>query len=163
MRYVDKQLGYLYNHLQTAGYFDHGILIITGDHRAMLPVSEVETSKYGDAASAMVPMVIVWKNGQLPGIITDHFQQTDLLYSVQAVVSDEYCRPVYRGNFLASRPEPPQCVLHARGDDRDIIYTRCHDGQAHIKLDGDNTRVIDGDLDRSQQLVRMINYHRINF
>src|SRR5437867_11877469 len=66
MRYVDRQIGSLYDALDRSGFLEDGVLIITGDHRQMTPVAAEELRRFGDAAPAMIPMVIVWTKGGLP-------------------------------------------------------------------------------------------------
>lgn len=77
--YVQEQLWWLYQELDRRRYFDNGVLIITGDHRKMYPVSEQERERYGDSAKARIPLVIIGK-GAARGAVDDRlFQQADLL------------------------------------------------------------------------------------
>jgi hypothetical protein len=45
---------------------------------------------------------------------------------------------------------------------RDMIYTRCGKNELSIKLDGNNTRIVSGEIDDASILLDTINYHRIN-
>jgi hypothetical protein len=65
--------------LSEMGFFDHGILLITGDHRQMRPVSDAETLRYGDSARARVPLLVIGKGFQGGRIDDRFFQQSDLL------------------------------------------------------------------------------------
>lgn len=74
-----RQLVQFYRELAASGFFDHGILLITGDHRQMRPLSDTETRRYGDSARARVPLLVIG-SGYRRGRIDDRFfQQSDLL------------------------------------------------------------------------------------
>ena len=73
------QLTAFYQRLRESGYFEHGILLITGDHRQMRPLTEMETDRYGASARARVPLLVIGE-GYLRGAIDERFfQQSDLL------------------------------------------------------------------------------------
>jgi hypothetical protein len=77
--YVQKELWWLHDQLRERGFFDNGILLITGDHRRMSPVPESEREVYGESAKARIPLVIIGK-GAPKGVLDDRlFQQSDLL------------------------------------------------------------------------------------
>jgi hypothetical protein len=83
--YVQEELWWLYDRLLKAGFFENGLLVITGDHRKMLPISGSERSRYGDSAKARIPLVIVGA-GIPEGVIDDRlFQQADLLRMLDRV------------------------------------------------------------------------------
>jgi hypothetical protein len=74
-----QQLLRFYAELSASGFFDHGILLITGDHRQMRPLQQFETERYGDSARARVPLLLIG-NDYVPGLIDERFfQQSDLL------------------------------------------------------------------------------------
>jgi len=74
-----EQLLSFYSQLSEIGFFEHGILLITGDHRQMRPVSKTETDRYGSSARARVPLLVIG-NAYPPGLIDKRFfQQSDLL------------------------------------------------------------------------------------
>lgn len=65
--------------LERHGYFEQGMLLITGDHRQMRPLTEAETQRYGDSARSRVPLLVIG-SGLPAGKIDDRlFQQADLL------------------------------------------------------------------------------------
>jgi len=74
-----RQLVRFCTELTRMDFFDHGILLITGDHRQMRPVSDAEILRYGDSARARVPLLVIGKD--FPGGRFDDrfFQQSDLL------------------------------------------------------------------------------------
>jgi len=65
--------------LERSGFFEEGILLITGDHRHMRPLTGEETARYGDSAKARIPLLAMGRG--LPEGVTDtrFFQQSDLL------------------------------------------------------------------------------------
>ena len=77
--YVQEELWWLYGELSKRGFFDNGLLVITGDHRKMFPISGSERERYGDSAKARVPLVVIGKD--IPEDVVDDrwFQQADLL------------------------------------------------------------------------------------
>lgn len=77
--YVQEELWWLYEELARRNFFDNGLLIITGDHRKMAPISEAERRRYGEGAKARIPLVIIGA-GAPAGVVDDRlFQQADLL------------------------------------------------------------------------------------
>lgn len=74
-----QQLQSFYTQLSMGGFFDNGILLITGDHRQMRPLTTVETGRYGASARARVPLLVIGSR-YLAGKVDDRFfQQSDLL------------------------------------------------------------------------------------
>ena len=74
-----EQLLSFYSQLSHSGFFDNGILLITGDHRQMRPVSEAEIERYGASARARVPLLVIGKTYPRGQIDNRFFQQSDLL------------------------------------------------------------------------------------
>ncbi len=74
-----RQLTVFYGHLLETGYFEHGILLITGDHRQMRPKSVYELARYGDSAKARIPLLVIGKGYPGGKIDERFFQQSDLL------------------------------------------------------------------------------------
>lgn len=74
-----QQLVSFYMQLSASGFFENGILLITGDHRQMRPLTRTETERYGASARARVPLLVIG-SGYLEGTIDNRFfQQSDLL------------------------------------------------------------------------------------
>ena len=74
-----QQLRAFHTQIADAGFFENGILLVTGDHRQMRPVSEREVKRYGDSAKARVPLLVIGKDLPAGEIDTRFFQQSDLL------------------------------------------------------------------------------------
>lgn len=73
------QLTKFYRQLSESGYFENGILLVTGDHRQMRPLTAVETARYGGSARARVPLLVIGKDYPAGNIDGRFFQQSDLL------------------------------------------------------------------------------------
>ncbi len=74
-----QQLTDFHRKLEKADYFKDGILLITGDHRQMRPLTRKETERYGDSARARVPLLVIGKDYHRGEIDDRFFQQSDLL------------------------------------------------------------------------------------
>jgi hypothetical protein len=55
IRYVDEQIGKFHDGLRQRGFFDHGVLLVLGDHRTMTPLHEDEFLAHGERAFARIP------------------------------------------------------------------------------------------------------------
>ncbi len=77
--YVQDELAWLHGQLDRRGFFENGVLLITGDHRRMMPVHEAERERYGDSAKARIPLVVI--GAGVPRDVVDDrlLQQADLL------------------------------------------------------------------------------------
>jgi hypothetical protein len=88
--YVQEELWWLYRQLESRRFFDHGgLLVITGDHRKMTPVSEQERERFGESAKARVPLLLIG-NGVPSDRVDDRlWQQADILRMLdRALVPD---------------------------------------------------------------------------
>lgn len=84
-----QQLASFYLQLSESGYFENGILLVTGDHRQMRPITEVEIERYGASARARVPLLAIG-NAYTRGQIDDRFfQQSDLLRMLGRIEREE--------------------------------------------------------------------------
>jgi len=164
-RYVDKQIGAFYQKLLQSGFFKNGLLIIMGDHHAMIPLRRDEINKFGAAqAPARIPLVVSF--GDQGGIIEKRpFQQVDIFNSLKNLISDEQCTSTWAGDLLGADRLPARYIAYKRGDNRDIISIFNDGRELRIKLDGDNTRILNPkNLDNSMVnlVVHKINNERIS-
>ncbi len=158
--YADKQIGALVAELTQRHFFDNGILLISGDHRSMTPLFAAERDKFGDSAMGRVPMVIATNLPIARGALRGAFQQTDLVSSLDGLVSAHACRADDRGVFLTEHLTPPTYVLRARGDKRDrldvFFEANGKSQQGGIVLDGDDSRWLgDKPADWQQIMLRV--------
>ena len=161
-READKELNWFYDRLRDSGFFSNGILMITGDHRAMEPYSETEIARFGMSASARLPFVIVADHLRLPKVMDGVFQQHDLFASVRSVVSETHCYDRWEGNFLSVDPRSPMCIFHAKGESRDLVFVKCEREEGMVYLDGDETRFLEeGGVREPGVVIDRINMERI--
>jgi lipoteichoic acid synthase len=160
VRETDAQIGVLYEKLMAAGFFQNGLLFITGDHRATEPFRKAEFERFGAMARARIPAVIVTRAIQLPNMLPQEFQQADFRASIEALTGDRYCEGPEEGAFLSDPPTPAQCILHARADDRDLILVKCGTQLGTVKALGDATRFISGDVPNEPFIIQTINRTR---
>jgi lipoteichoic acid synthase len=162
MRYTDEQIAYFDAALRQRGFYDNGILLIVGDHRTMTPLAEDEFRRYGDRAFARVPMIVVGAT-DVPRVIDQAFQQTDLLPSLEWLLGGSSCTDLFHGNFLSAELKPPRYIAHVRGDDRNRIDIY-HSGNAvaGYHLDGDDSRWIDAPPPDAASVAAWIDVQRQN-
>lgn len=161
-RRADSALDGLYRTLEARGFFQNGILLVTGDHRSMTTVGSEEWARYGDSALARVPMVVAGASGLPKGPIAEAFQQTDLLPSLAQLVGEgQVCRHQGQGSFLRPDPQPPAHVIHARGDRRGRIDVYYPEGTGWIELAGDASRIGGVLPERTEAIAEQVHRDRI--
>jgi lipoteichoic acid synthase len=161
-RQADRELQDFYMKLRRSGFFSNGVLMITGDHRAMEPFSEDETRRFGMSASARLPFVVVADQLKLPKVVDGTFQQHDLFASIRSVVSNRYCHDRWEGSFLSTAPLSASCVFHAKGESRDLVYVRCGTEEGIVYLNSDDTRFLEGNVSERESVLDRINMVRID-
>ena len=81
---LDQLTGF-YQQLEDSGYFEKGVLLITGDHRQMRALTATETARYHDSARARVPLLLIGNNYPAGAVDDRFFQQADLLRMLASV------------------------------------------------------------------------------
>ncbi len=87
--YVQRELRWLHDELARRGFFEHGVLIITGDHRRMTPVTQAERQNYGESAKARVPLIVIGKGVPRDRVDDRWLQQADLLRMLDRVLQPD--------------------------------------------------------------------------
>jgi phosphoglycerol transferase MdoB-like AlkP superfamily enzyme len=165
--YMDSTVHAFYEQLQDSDFFDNGILLIVGDHRAMIPVTPAETERFGQAAVSLVPAIVV--GSELQGEIAAPFHQSDILPTLDRLTANEHCYTGAYRSLLEPELSERRCIYHARGDNRDHIDAFCplldgSEARAVVGLYGDDTQVLESrnmspELER--QVLLEINTHRV--
>ncbi len=162
LKFADKAIKEFAEQLEKAGYFNSGILVITGDHRAMLPVSENEYEKLGPLAHAAIPLVIIDGSNNKKEI-KGPYSHTDLGKSLAYLTLDKVCFNQFQKNIF--KEQENGCVIYQQMMDMGIIDVRCGDTYGQIQLEGDNTRFIKDNLNISpeekEDIIDYINYLRV--
>jgi len=161
IRYADRQLGNFFRRLRSTGFFERGVLLITGDHRAMTPMRAEEIRLHGPRALSRVPFVVVGKTSLPKGKQVVMAQQADLSNSIAAMVGGEACRSIERGRFLTMQVEAPAYVVHVRGDRRSWLNVYAEQRDGIVALDGDATAWLGEAPPEAAKMVGEINRERI--
>lgn len=160
-RDTDAQIGTFYKRLMASGFFQNGLLFITGDHRAMEPFQRQEFQRFGTSAPARIPAVIATHAVNLPPVLPQDFQQRDFPASIEALVGDRYCLRSLQGSFLSDPPKPPSCIMQVRGDDRDLIFVHCGTAEGSVLARGDATSFVSGAVPDEASIIQTINRTRV--
>jgi phosphoglycerol transferase MdoB-like AlkP superfamily enzyme len=135
-KYVDAQIGRFYRELERRGFFEHGVLLVLGDHRTMTPLHKKEYRDHGERAFARIPLVVAGAV-DMPPVVDAAFQQTDIVPSIAEFVGVDACTSAFTGHFLRNDPKPAGYVIHVRGDDRDRIDVYWDSRIGAFHADGD--------------------------
>jgi hypothetical protein len=160
-RETDAQIGAFYDRLSEAGFFQNGMLFITGDHRAMDLYRKSEFDRFGASAIARIPAVIATHALKLPKVLDQNFQQRDFSPSIEALVDDSYSLGPFQGSFLSEPPKPPNCIMHAMGIDRDFVFVKCGAAEGVVRAIGDATRFVSGSVPDEASIIQFINRSRV--
>lgn len=143
-RYADEQLGAFVRVLRAQGYFEHGVLIVTGDHRAMVPVSTQELQALGQQTYSRIPMLAIGAGIPAGQILQTPNAQTDLLPSLEQLVSQKaVCtNPSQALALNASAPQQAACIVTRRAYDLDQVFLQCGQQEYTVELDAERTRTV---------------------
>lgn len=159
-RYVDAQVGAFHDALRARGFFEHGVLIVLGDHRSMTPLGADEYAAQGERAFAHVPLVVVGAV-DMPKVVDAPFQQSDVLPSLAWLLGQPRCRDAFAGSFLRTDPQPPRYVMHVRGDDRNRIDVYHGDNDvAGFGLAGDDSDWLGSRPENAEDVAAWITVQR---
>lgn len=152
--YADKAFDMFIQSLRVRQYFDRGgVVVLTGDHRALTPVTSAEFDRFGDSAPARIPLIVIGDHlPQKATVTTAPFQQTDIAPSLAYLAGTEACFSSRQRNLFAAHQESGRCIFHARGDQTNLVTTFCPDETATVRLDGDDSDFI-GDPPRNRQAI----------
>lgn len=159
---VDAALGHLARTLERRGFFEAGMLLVVGDHRAMTPISAAELGRLGREAPVSIPFIAVGRTGLPAGEQRGDFQQTDLIPSLRFVVEGGTCRTAMQGRMLGPQPRPARYVVHADPLRRDRLVVLEDGERHHIVLDGDDTRWMERPPPDGAALLARINRERVD-
>ena len=160
-KYADAEIGRFHRELGKRGFFDHGVLLVLGDHRTMTPLHEDEYRAHGERAFARVPLVVAGK-ADLPKVVDAPFQQTDIVPSIADLAGLETCASPFTGHFLRAEPRPADYILHVRGDDRDRLDVYSGEtGVAAFRYDGDASGWSTAPPPRADDVAAWIDTHRV--
>lgn len=163
--YADRWAAWFYHELRARGFFDHGVLLITSDHRSMNPLHADERERFGLSASSRIPLILV--DDRLPRELTIDgiFKLSDILPSFRHRLEGTVCLDEFEASLFEQPPYNDNCAFHLRGSERGIVDVICADGEGQVRLDGDATafRDHDGiDAARRQRILDAIAKDRLD-
>ncbi|HZZ91643.1 MAG TPA: LTA synthase family protein [Usitatibacter sp.] len=140
-READRQIGRFVDALVKRGYFREGLLLISGDHRAMTPLDAHEEAVMGAGAAMRVPLVAIGPSAFVPhGRQPGRFQQADLIPSLTWLIGDRTCRAEWQGRFLGASPQPARYAINPDPQQRNRVSVLEGPSEYRMLLDGDDTR-----------------------
>ena len=151
IRYVDRSIYKFYQDLKENHFFDNGILVITGDHRAMNPYTSAERKKFGEFGIARVPLIIVGLEQKygIKDVPFSHSSLSGLLQYLNLPVAQ-----IYEFNQLpiekTGEPFRSKPILYQFHEPADKMIVLFKNKQYSIYLNGDDT-YIDGQMDQKMQ------------
>lgn len=89
MQFTDEAVAHFVQDLTRINYFRNGILVITGNHRASIPISKKEFDTYGRLSVARVPLIIIDKNVKT-FVSTNDISSASLGEIIQYLTLDTY-------------------------------------------------------------------------
>lgn len=121
VRHTDAALAAFVKGLSRRGFFERGLLFITGDHRSMTPRLPGEWEQLGEGYRSRVPALWLGGPWQGQGEVKGRWQQTDVMPSLLEALGVPGCLDAAAGRLFAPTPKPPRHVIHAAGDLRDEV------------------------------------------
>lgn len=147
IRYVDEAIYKFYNNLKAANFFENGMLIITSDHRAMLPFTSLEQRKLGRSGISKIPLIILG-SGLENKIYTEQASHNSIGAILEYLNLDS--ASFYEFNsipFLFREEKEKQkngFIIFQYHEPQDTLLVIAPDGKDYqIKLEGDKTSFID--------------------
>ena len=159
LRYTDRELMELVAKLRSVRYFDHGIMVIVADHRAMLSLTLDEQMQYGERALGRVPLVIIDRS--LGSRVFRNSVGHDSLGSIiRYLILDSSEVQEWQCNPFAD-PDCQEDVFYQKKGPRDeVLVFRGNGDISRIALDGDATDIVSGARESRERLLRDVYWFR---
>lgn len=162
LEFADKAVYNFIEKLKKENYFSDGIVVITGDHRVMLPVSNKEYDVFGELAAARLPLIII--DGKTKKKIEGAYSHVDLGKSLEYLALDKVCFNNFQNNIFIDN-NTNKCIIY-QGTDLSLVKVKCGDQYGSVKLNGDDTSFLPELLenisdDKKKEIIDYINYLRI--
>ena len=162
IRYADKALGDFIADLAHKKLLDHTLVVITADHRVMLPLTQQETNIFGPQAEAIVPFVLI--GSPLKGKQTGLSTHIDIGPSLEYLTLPQACFHPYQHNIFSPKTIRNSCTLFQSFTEKDTIYVECQDQSAQLCLTQKSDFICKGELpkDTTENLLSFTNWIRDN-
>lgn len=155
LAFLDNELDRFINNLKQTDFFENGMVIITGDHHAMLPVSNEEYKQYGVLGDSAIPLIIIDyatenENKEEYNI----YSQTDIAPSLEYYLTEKGCFNKFQRNLFDSDYHDNVCLIHSYLSPKDKVEVYCSEEKhADIYLNGDKTTISDESLSAYKDYV----------
>ena len=140
LAYTDDEIAEFVSKLEKTGFFNDGIVVITGDHRAMQPVYYEEIKKFGNGAVTRVPLII--KGADINSEVIERDTAHD---SVRAILGylelDNYPLYSFQLNPLTDK-ERSEDILYQKYDPSDEVMIESGKKVYYYHLEGDSSTFI---------------------
>lgn len=139
-RYTDDALGKFLDQLESDGFLEQGLVIVTGDHRAMVPASVQEREALGVDHLSRVPLLMLGASAEVAQE-SGRFSQLDLLPSLQQLLlPGQTCRYTGQGIWNTGSMAPASCTFMVRAQDPDKEFVQCGEQVFQVLLDAEHTQ-----------------------
>jgi phosphoglycerol transferase MdoB-like AlkP superfamily enzyme len=134
-RYTDTQIGIFVQSLESQGFFEDGVLIITGDHKSV-DNPRIAENHAGVMVQNKVPLILV--SGEHSGT-TNHtfFSHSSLGILLQSMMLPDYEINKFQADPL--RSSDPEVIFHYEFERKNFTIVKIGEKEAEIKLLGDDT------------------------
>lgn len=156
--YADQALHEFLTKLEMSSFFEEGIVMVLGDHRAMVPASAAEREHLGSAHWSRVPLLVLGK-GIPAGKETQQFSQQDVPNMVSAWMGGQVCTGPDRGAWTALQSQPAECAFTLRATHPSSSFVQCSDQAYELLLDGSDTRYLGAQ--GPTQMLDVVHYQRL--
>jgi len=154
--YIDQTVYDLYRELESIGFLERGILIITSDHRKMEPTSAREREVFGGSAGHRIPLIIVGDRIDRTGLDQRYFQHRDLIRMLPRAISGQGALSEFI--ILASRYSKP--VIGEKPEELLVILESEQNASSPYKIEsfGAQTRIVSeiDDLNTKELVINRI-------
>ncbi len=166
-RYTDRWTAWFHAELARRGYFAGGIMLVTGDHRAMVPVSPDEKERFGGGFSGRIPLLVVDQEQAGGRVIQRLLHQADLTPSFRHWLGEPLVLDESEASLFEADDAPGSIILHRRGRERGWIdVLTAPDRYGVVRTQGDDTRFTEAsglDSAAQQRILGLIARERIHW
>ena len=161
IRYADKAVGDFIENLTKKNLLDNTLVVVTSDHRVMLPLTDRQSRIFGEHAEARIPFVLI--GSPLKGKQTLQASHIDLAPSLEYLTLPKACFHPYQHNIFSGQ-DRDSCTLFQSFMDKHLILAQCQNQYAKICLATSNNQFCDGTLPEptAGNLLSFINWIRDN-
>ncbi len=159
---IDAAAHEFYQTLKRVGFLDNGgLLMFLGGQRAEVPLRGIERQTFGTSAMARLPLLLIGEDFTAAGAQQSAAQIKDLGRSLRYWMTDLVCTERGDGNWLTQPPVAPYCTLYRRHHPADWLDVHCDGESAQVRLAGDDTAIVDGNVKRAEWVLDAINRERV--